>query len=78
MAVTANLNVNYRAPLQQDTLTVLKVKMKKEEGRKMFMEAILIDVERNIVISDSSTLFIKIKVDKLPWWQRLYVNIFGL
>lgn len=78
MAVTANLNVNYRSPLQQDTLTILKVKMVKEEGRKLFMEAVLIDVQRDAVISDSSTLFIKMKLDKLPWWKRLYLNIFGM
>ena len=77
MAVTANLNINYRKPLKQNTTTILRAKMSKEEGRKMFMDATLheasVDGEEKL-IADSSTLFIKMK---LPFWKQMYVKFFG-
>lgn len=77
MAVTANLNINYRKPLKQNTTTILRAKMSKEEGRKMFMDATLHEASANgkeSLIADSSTLFIKMK---LPFWKQLYVKVFG-
>jgi acyl-coenzyme A thioesterase PaaI-like protein len=60
MAVTANLNVNYRSPLPQNTTCILHAKLKKLDGRKMFMEATLHDLSGKLV-ADSTSLFISLK-----------------
>ena len=76
MSVTANLNINFRKPLKQNTTTVLRAKMTKEEGRKMFMDATLHEAAaegEETLLADSSTLFIKVK---LPFWKQLYLKFF--
>lgn len=60
LAVTANLNVNFRSPLPKDTTCVLTSQMKNLEGRKMYMEAVLRDVHGK-VIADSSSLFVALR-----------------
>ena len=79
MAVTANLVINYRAPLYQNTTTILRAKLIKDEGRKMFMEATLHEMSKDGVtenlVADSNTLFIKMK---LPWYKRLAAFIQNL
>ena len=60
MAVTANLQVNYRAPLPMNTTCVLKAKMNRIEGRKMFMEAKMYDMTGTL-IADSTSLFVALK-----------------
>jgi acyl-coenzyme A thioesterase PaaI-like protein len=60
MAVTANLNVNYRSPLPQNTTCILNAKLKKLDGRKMFMEAELHDLSGRL-IADSTSLFVSLK-----------------
>ena len=71
-AVTANLNINFRAPLNQNTTTILRAKMVKEEGRKMFMEATLhepaAEGKEEKKVADSNTLFVKMKLD---WKKRI-------
>ena len=71
-AVTANLNINFRAPLNQNTTTILRAKMVKDEGRKMFMEATLhepgADGRDEKLVADSNTLFVKMKLD---WKKRV-------
>lgn len=49
MAVTANLNINYRSPLKANTIAVLKAKIDKTDGRKMFMSASLEDLEGKLI-----------------------------
>jgi len=60
MAVTANLNVNYRNPLPMNTTCILRSKLNKLEGRKMFMTAVLHDTNGKM-IADSTSLFIALK-----------------
>ena len=60
MAVTANLNVNYRQPLPMNTTCILRSKLNKLEGRKMFMAASLHDLNGKM-IADSSSLFIALR-----------------
>ena len=71
-AVTANLMINFRAPLKQNTTTILRAKMVREEGRKMFMEATLhepsADGREEKIVADSNTLFVKMKLD---WKKRI-------
>lgn len=60
LAVTANLNVNYRAPLPMNTTCILQSKLTKLDGRKMFMNATLHDLHGKL-IADSTSLFISLK-----------------
>jgi len=60
LAVTANLNVNYRAPLPMNTTCVLQCKLVRMEGRKMFMEATMHDLH-GTKIADSTSLFIALR-----------------
>ena len=60
MAVTANLQVNYRAPLPMNTTCILKAKMDRLDGRKMFMKGTVHDLHGKL-IADSSSLFVALK-----------------
>lgn len=68
VAFTANLSINYRAPLFENTEAILRAKMVKVEGRKMYMSAVLEDTKGK-VIADSTTLFIKPKD-----WRESFVS----
>ena len=73
MAVTANLVINYRAPLNHNTTTILRAKLVKDEGRKMYMEATLHEPSadgegKEKLVADSTTLFVKMKLD---WKKRI-------
>lgn len=59
-SVTANLNINFRAPTLSGSFVILKAKMKSIEGRKLFMTATL-ENECGEILADSSTLFITLK-----------------
>lgn len=59
-AVTANLNINYRSPIFADTSAILTARMIKRDGRKLYMEAKLCDVDGKL-LAESTTLFITIK-----------------
>jgi acyl-coenzyme A thioesterase PaaI-like protein len=60
LAVTANLNINYRSPLPMNTTCILKARLERLEGRKMFMNATLHDLHGKR-IADSTSLFIALK-----------------
>eukprot|EP00892_Ulva_mutabilis_P010389 jgi/Ulvmu1/7722/UM039_0028.1 len=60
-AVTANLNINYRKPVPREACLFCTAKMVKMEGRKMFLEAVMTDINSEAVYVDSTTLFINIK-----------------
>ena len=59
-AMTANLNVDFRKPLHENSTVLLKTKLKKNEGRKLFMMATMEDIDGNI-IAESSSLFIIVR-----------------
>eukprot|EP01038_Epipyxis_sp_PR26KG_P004925 gene4925-6892_t len=60
LAVTANLNVNYRAPIRENSTILMKIKLESFEGRKMVMSAVVEDPKSNKVLADASSLFITI------------------
>eukprot|EP01035_Chromulina_nebulosa_P017099 gene17099-22612_t len=62
MAMTANLNINYRRPILAGTTVVLKAKLSSKEGRKLFMSASM-ENENGEVLADSTTLFIMKKTE---------------
>ncbi|TIC07512.1 Thioesterase/thiol ester dehydrase-isomerase [Wallemia mellicola] len=60
IGVTANLKVNYRAPLKADQFVVIKSTLKKLDGRKAFVQASITDLEGKLY-ADADSLFIEPK-----------------
>ena len=56
-AFTANLNVNYRNKVSEDSTVVLRAKVKEVVGRKLYFAATLHDTNGTL-LADSSSLFI--------------------
>ena len=63
--VTANLNVDYRAPLPQDTNVVIRVRHERTEGRKIYMSARMESHDGSILFSEATVLFITVKSSHL-------------
>jgi len=65
VGMTANLNINYRAPAPAGTFVVLKAKTTKVEGRKAWVEGHIETLvgkgEKPVVIVEASALFIEPK-----------------
>jgi 3'-phosphoadenosine 5'-phosphosulfate synthase len=65
VAMTANLNINYKAPAKADSFVVLRATTTKVEGRKAWVEArieTLVDEgETPVVLADATALFISPK-----------------
>ncbi len=63
VGMTANLNINYRAPAPAGAFVVLRAKTTKVEGRKAwvegFIETLVTDGEKPIVLVEASALFIE-------------------
>jgi acyl-coenzyme A thioesterase PaaI-like protein len=59
-AVTANLNVNYVAPVEGGTTIVVKAYLTAQVGRKLYWEAKVesLPVEEHQVFCEASSLFI--------------------
>lgn len=55
---TANLVLNYRSPIRKDSFSILKAKVDKFEGRKLFMSATIEDALTGRLQVESTTLFI--------------------
>jgi acyl-coenzyme A thioesterase PaaI-like protein len=58
MAVTANLTVDYRAPLPAGTQVVIAVQLEHREGRKLFWKAQVTSMDRNTVYAEAKSLFV--------------------
>ena len=64
---TAYLNVNYRKPVLASTECILRTRVTKNEGRKKFMEAHLMDAEGQVLV-EADALFIN-PADS--WYNRI-------
>jgi len=58
MRFTANLNVNYRSPLPQNTKAVIRVKLVEIERRKVKMEGQLTSIDGKTVYAEATALYI--------------------
>ncbi|KAI0484744.1 HotDog domain-containing protein [Xylariaceae sp. FL0804] len=74
MGMTANLNINYRAPARADSYVVLRATTTKVEGRKAWVEGrieTLVDEgETPVVLAEATALFIE------PKHAAVMTNIF--
>jgi 3'-phosphoadenosine 5'-phosphosulfate synthase len=63
VAMTANLNINYRSPAPADTFVVLRAQTIKVEGRKAWVEGrietLVGEGETPVVLADATALFIE-------------------
>jgi acyl-coenzyme A thioesterase PaaI-like protein len=63
MGFTANLNVNYRNPLEENTHVALRVYLTNIERRKVFFKARLESVDGSTLFSEATSLFIMVKTE---------------
>ena len=59
--VTANLNIDYRAPLMEDSRAVVRVYYVRSEGRKIYFQARLESHDGKILYAEATSLFVKLR-----------------
>ncbi|TRX98706.1 hypothetical protein FHL15_000048 [Xylaria flabelliformis] len=74
MGMTANLNVNYRAPARADSYVVLRATTTKVEGRKAWVEGrietLVGEGETPIVLAEATALFVSPK--QAAWMTNIF------
>ena len=63
--VTANLTVNYRAPLPAGSNVVIRVRHEKTDGRKIYFSARMESYDGSVLYSEATALFITVKKEYL-------------
>ncbi|KAI0811621.1 Adenylylsulfate kinase-domain-containing protein [Xylaria sp. FL0064] len=77
MGVTANLNINYRAPAKADSYVVLRATTTKVEGRKAWVEGrietLVSEGETPVVLAEATALFVSPKhaASNITWHPSL-------
>lgn len=64
-AVTANLTVDFRAPLLEGSEAVVRVYHDETKGRKIYFSATLESKDGSIVFAEAKSLFILVRSDQL-------------
>ena len=64
-AVTANLQVDFRAPFMEGSEGVIRVYHNETKGRKMYFSATLESKDGNIIFAEAKSLFIRVRPDQL-------------
>ena len=59
--VTANLNIDYRAPLMEDSRAVVRVYYVRSEGRKIYFQARLESHDGETLYAEATSLFVKLR-----------------
>jgi len=62
--VTANLNIDYRAPLMEDSRAVVRVYYVRSEGRKIYFRARLESHDGETLYAEATSLFVKLRKEK--------------
>lgn len=57
-AFTANLNVDYRAPVPAGTIIRVQAQLEQQEGRKLFWKAQMTSMDGEILFAECSSLYI--------------------
>ncbi|KAL7456292.1 hypothetical protein ACHAWC_010781 [Mediolabrus comicus] len=65
IAVTANLTIDFRAPLNEGSEAVIRVYLDRIEGRKIFFSAVLENKDGSVVYAHARSLFLKIDKSKV-------------
>jgi len=61
VAVTANLSVNFRAPLPAERIVVIRIYYERTEGRKIYLNGRMESSDGSVLYSNSNALFITMK-----------------
>ncbi|TBU40841.1 Thioesterase/thiol ester dehydrase-isomerase [Dichomitus squalens] len=64
VGVTANLNINYKAPTRADQFIVIKVRLDEAQGRKSRVSGVVEDMAGNVLV-EANALFIQPRYAKL-------------
>ncbi|KAL7540534.1 hypothetical protein ACHAXR_010731 [Thalassiosira sp. AJA248-18] len=64
-AVTANLTVDFRAPLLEGSEAVIRVYHNETQGRKIYFSAALESKDGNVVFAEAKSLFILVRSDRM-------------
>ena len=59
--VTANLNIDYRAPLMEDSRAAVRVYYVRSEGRKIYFQARLESHDGETLYAEATSLFVKLR-----------------
>jgi acyl-coenzyme A thioesterase PaaI-like protein len=70
MIVTANLTVDFRAPLLEGSEAVIRVYHNETKGRKIYFSAKLESKDGNVLFAEATSLFILARSDKLRTKER--------
>ena len=63
--LTANLKVDFRAPFLEKSGAVIRVYLDKVERSKLFLSAVLQDMDGSVTYAEAASLFIKRKLGSL-------------
>ena len=74
-AMTANLNIDFRKPVQANSTVLLKASIKEVKGRKLYMTATMEDVNGDIVAESSSLFIILRKRVRYPMAVKNYMGL---
>mmetsp|Transcript_22712 Transcript_22712/g.37583 ORF Transcript_22712/g.37583 Transcript_22712/m.37583 type:complete len:243 (+) Transcript_22712:90-818(+) len=58
MAYTANLNIDYRAPVPANSRVLIRVRVSKQEGRKLYFSAQLTSLDSTVLYGEATSLYI--------------------
>lgn len=58
MAYTANLSVDYRIPVEADSKVLIRVRLSRREGRKLYFTAQMTSHDASILYAEATTLYI--------------------
>jgi 3'-phosphoadenosine 5'-phosphosulfate synthase len=58
LAVTANLNVDFRAPVKAGTTVRVAVQLERKEGRKLYWKAQMTSMDKEILYAEASSLYV--------------------
>ncbi|KAL1763988.1 acyl-coenzyme A thioesterase THEM4, partial [Sigmodon hispidus] len=64
IAMTANLNVDYKKPIPLCSVVMVNSQLSKTEGRKLFVSCTIQSVDEKTLYTEATALFIKLDPDK--------------
>lgn len=64
VAMTANLNIDYKKPIPLCSVVVVNSKLSKTEGRKLFISCDIQSIDEKTLYTSATALFIKLDPDK--------------
>lgn len=64
VAMTANLNIDYKKPIPLLSVVVANSQLQKIEGRKLFISCAIQSIDEKTLYTEASALFIKLDPDK--------------